>query len=93
MFDTIVMVTTFMEHDEMCRITSGCDVYYISRCLKNVLVKNHQHCVEGVSDQGRDQVTEFVVINFVYQIVIKPLKNALIVRCVVERQVVLNIVR
>ena len=41
----------------------------------------------------RHQVTEGMVIVFVDQIVIKTLTNILIVRCLEERQIVLNIVR
>ena len=82
-----------MQHDVLCRMTSGVDVNHINRCFHTILVKNHQSCIEGVSNQGWHQVTEFLVIYFVDQIVIKTLKNTLIVKCLEERQIVLNIVR
>ena len=82
-----------MKHDVLCRMTSGVDVNHINRCFHAILVKNHQSCIEGVSNQGWHQVTEFLVIYFVDQIVIKTLTNTLIVKCLEERQIVLNIVR
>ena len=80
-----VVLTTSMQHDVLFRMTSGDDVNYIHRCFQTILVKNHQSCIQGVSNHVWHQVTEFLVINSVDQIVIMTLKNTLIVRCLEER--------